>query len=101
MVTWNDTSDPNNKIRMMDDMRTPNEGRRNQVSTLAAGLVGLTLEQVEGKLNKLDEGGYHAYCCTVNGDKRNFRVSKSDARGWDGVSFILPKDGVVQEANIY
>lgn len=71
------------------------------IGALAASLNGRTLEQVEGELEKLDEEGYHAYSFTVNGDKRNFRVSKSGARGWDGVEFTLPEGGVVQKASVY
>lgn len=103
-IEWQDTSKPNEvalRGMMMDDMRMPDQERRSYVSTLAASLNGLTLEQVESKLDVVLGEDYYVYYFTVTGDKRRFRVSKSGAHGWDGVSFTLPEDGVVQEANVY
>jgi|CXWL01.1.fsa_nt_gi hypothetical protein len=102
-IKWQDSSKPTEAMElgfMLDDMRTFDRVRRDHVGSLAASLIGLTLEQVESRLEELD-GGYHAYAFTATSNKRSFRVSKNDTRGWDGVSFTISEEGVVLEARAY
>ncbi len=100
-INWNDSRKFDGMLMMMDDVRTWDQERRDQVSQLAVSLNGLTLEEVEAKINALQSEGYQGYRFTVTDQRYSFRVDKQDVRGWDGISFTLSENGIVREATVF